>query len=296
MASTIFLLISLVALGHFTDFIIGQSGRRKVKDRLADVYVAVAEGDWSTLFRSPAQLFLRYIEKVFSFKSVPVLLRRVILYSVGISLLVDGALLVSSIAVYPNVLVIPLSPSGVSPFHPPFLLASAATNLVFDLWSLLVVKRCMKSIEVVKARYLIPLLAMFVCVTFVICVIACMFQTGLSVVVYSRTYHILPSLNEDLHAAYLAALTLPAVLKNNPQQLYSLLPCIQIILPMTTYIIFCALAYTVYLLRNVLRKPLLIVLERLDEARSGVFTSIAAAISALVGLFEALIKWIGTSG
>jgi hypothetical protein len=65
MAWTIFGLVTLVALGRLTDFLLGDPGTRRVKDRLVSFYITIAEGDWSQIFRATSRLYLAYIQRIF---------------------------------------------------------------------------------------------------------------------------------------------------------------------------------------------------------------------------------------
>src|SRR5438309_11376454 len=52
----IFSFVTLIALGRFADFLLGEHGSRRVKDRLVLYYVTLAEGKWSEVFRSTTQV------------------------------------------------------------------------------------------------------------------------------------------------------------------------------------------------------------------------------------------------
>jgi hypothetical protein len=54
----------LVTCAALCDYLIGSKGRRKLKDRLADLYVATADTDWSELLRAPPQFFGGYLDWV----------------------------------------------------------------------------------------------------------------------------------------------------------------------------------------------------------------------------------------
>jgi hypothetical protein len=60
-AATIF-----ISLGGLLDFLLGEPGNRKVRDCLIGFYVGIEEGDWSLLYRVPADSLLRFTEKLLS--------------------------------------------------------------------------------------------------------------------------------------------------------------------------------------------------------------------------------------
>ena len=60
---TAILLLSLCgAAGAFIDFIVGKKGDESIKERLAKFFYAVAEGNWTTLYKYPAGALLRFCE------------------------------------------------------------------------------------------------------------------------------------------------------------------------------------------------------------------------------------------
>jgi hypothetical protein len=214
------------------------------------------------------------------------------------SMLVDVILFISSTDISPSVIVFPLRPEGMPPWDKLYLFVSVVNNSIFDILSIIAVRWLTKSVARIPAIYIVPLLISSVGIAFVVFLLASISQNFMLVIVYSRFYDTFPNV-EDLQAAYIAAratLVFFFLPQGESDNLHAMLPSFQVIIPITTYVLFCAAAYVFYLSSNFLRKPLLILLERLDENRSGIFTSLAAAISAVVGLFEALGKWMATLG
>jgi hypothetical protein len=57
----LFFLASLVSLAQLADFFLGREGNRALKEALADFYVAV-ERDWRAAYRAPAALLTRFLD------------------------------------------------------------------------------------------------------------------------------------------------------------------------------------------------------------------------------------------
>jgi hypothetical protein len=72
MPLTVLVLAILVSIGGFIDFIVGDSGNRKLKERMADFYVAVGAGDWTLLYRYPASQLSRFMEHLFGSRAISV--------------------------------------------------------------------------------------------------------------------------------------------------------------------------------------------------------------------------------
>jgi len=64
-------LLGFITLANFGDFILGEDGKKRVKDRLADWYVAVAGTPWA-LIQSSSRALARYIDMTFGKSIFPV--------------------------------------------------------------------------------------------------------------------------------------------------------------------------------------------------------------------------------
>lgn len=53
-----------MAAAWLLDFLIGEPGNRRLKDKLASFYVALEAGDWTVLYRSPAAILLGFMNSV----------------------------------------------------------------------------------------------------------------------------------------------------------------------------------------------------------------------------------------
>jgi hypothetical protein len=54
----------LIAAGGLLDVWIGDSGDRKLKDRIVEYWVAAQQGDWTQLYRYPAGALLRFMDRL----------------------------------------------------------------------------------------------------------------------------------------------------------------------------------------------------------------------------------------
>jgi hypothetical protein len=62
----IFFLVTLITLGRFSDFLLGEQGERRLKDRLVNYYVKIAEGDWAEVFRVAAAQYKLFLDRIFA--------------------------------------------------------------------------------------------------------------------------------------------------------------------------------------------------------------------------------------
>jgi hypothetical protein len=82
----VFILVSLMTLGNFVDFLLGSGGQRGIKDRLVDFYVSIDEGDWTTIIRKPAAWFTLYFDFIFGPRYISIrVLFVMVLYSMTVS-------------------------------------------------------------------------------------------------------------------------------------------------------------------------------------------------------------------
>lgn len=171
MPLTVLIFAILVALGGLIDFIVGDSGDRKAKERMAEYYVAVGDGDWTLLYRYPCSQLLRFMSYILGPDSLSA---RCILVTAVLSLLMTAIFFsLSMISSYVHSILVDVRcpVPGVAQFleipgyMSPFLFYIAAINIVFDYcswtvtrWGLriLSVDRSYKSVTVAIA---IPLLA-----------------------------------------------------------------------------------------------------------------------------------------
>jgi uncharacterized membrane protein YhaH (DUF805 family) len=68
---------------------------------------------------------------------------------------------------------------------------------------------------------------------------------------------------------------------------------IQVIIPLTTFVLLILFAYLLFMGRNILRDRVMKFLERFDEFPKGVFASIAAVITGIAAILTALSRWLG---
>ena len=61
MPLTILILAFVIPAAWLLDFLLGEPGNRKLKDRLTDFYVVVSGGDWSALYKYPASVLLKFM-------------------------------------------------------------------------------------------------------------------------------------------------------------------------------------------------------------------------------------------
>ena len=88
MGSLALVLAFVVAAGAFADFWLGERGNERIRARMVDFYDAVGRGDWSLLYRVPAQALLRFLERVLGSKLLSIgYVWRVLVLSASMTLL-----------------------------------------------------------------------------------------------------------------------------------------------------------------------------------------------------------------
>jgi hypothetical protein len=296
-AGLILVLVTLISLGHLADFLLGARGQRSVKDKLVDTYVGIAEGDWSEAFRVPARQVRHYIDIVFAWAgTTPQFAHRVGLYSLAMSFGIDVALWSLDWRAYPNVLVIPLFPSGAPAWHVALVAVGVATNFWLDLASFSILAVVCRLILPAKS-FLIPVIVIILSAAiYTLFWLSFLIGSVLLSVVVSIVFDVFP-FTVDTYLSLVPIVSDTALFYYlHPSQLFGqMLPSmvinLQVVVPLTLYVTLVFFSYVISLLRPVAKAPILLVLERLEESKSGVFTAVAAGLSALVALLTAIAKW-----
>jgi hypothetical protein len=68
---------------------------------------------------------------------------------------------------------------------------------------------------------------------------------------------------------------------------------VSVVAPLSVLAVIITCSLAMYYSRDLTRRPLLLVIERIEEAKDGVFTVISWAITGIVGIIEALRKALG---
>ncbi len=295
MTFAIFILTSCIALGHFCDFLIGEKGQRRVKDRLIDAYVHLSEPNWTRIIQSSASSYLRYLHKLFGkIMFTKKFIVSVFVYSLGFYLLVwifrasaDGGWgLFRFYDQYHDVHVIDATIYAI-------ILLS---NMTIDMLSIRVTMLGLKS--VCLFRYYVATFC-FIVSSSLAWLGLCLGNLSVEIAlelntrpqdfdgIFGGIYWLYLIFGQDLKYRGIIYFFFGGLLQPSSYRVFSL----QIIIPITTFFIVVFGAFVIYFLRPVLQRPLLLVVERLEKSKSGICTSLASVLGALVASLTAWSKW-----
>ena len=289
-------LVTLVGLGKFADFLMGPRGDRRLKDRLITFYVNVSDENWTAIIAIPANSYCRFLQTVFGTR--PNSCRfyvAVFLYSTAIFIAVVGG------TYYEH----PSTMKGALSFWYPFLVFFII-NYLLDLVSLMLLITILARIDwtitkkavVSTITVLITLLVIF---DLAVTLSASIFNV--IAILYIGTSRLTP-----WHLSWMSFVWAGAVLSathpwhssasiGNPfdpaDQINFSIFSVSVVAPLSVLAVIITCSLAMYYSRDLTRRPLLLVIERIEEAKDGVFTVISWAITGIVGIIEALRKALG---
>jgi hypothetical protein len=314
--TTILVIAILISLGQFSDFLLGSRGNRNIKDRLEKFYFSIELGDWSLLYRFPANALLRFIYKLTGSR---ILSLRFALKTIIISIIMTALFLISYLTfVYIQAVVhhhtdkCPAPPFLMTFVGVPVYLSGVlrdvfCANAVFDIltWSVTIVGLRIVNTSVAPFKSLLTIL-----ITILLCV---------------ALIHVLSALYLPISLAHgLANYNVPFFLKDylqffrnelfeNPfQQEFSFrsfitvgcyLPpahpfgisvialtqfaALEALLPVILFVLTCLLGTIVYVTRPFTRKPVSLVVERLASSNNACAT-VASLLSGALAVIKLL--------
>lgn len=290
----IVLLTVIVALANLADFLIGAKGQRRVKDKLVEAYVAVAtEESWLPLLRLPSEVFLSYINYLFGPRDFTwFMLKRTIMYSAVVSVMTHGLWLA-----WETDFGLPSALSGSSLLL--MLVGSVIINIMLDLLAINMTRNIIKPASTTfRIAPYVKTLFNGVVTPVILSGVLLMFSQALEAQ-YLRGANLLNTTDFDWWSPGTNANFTPF----DPEAAHKLLsalafwrhwfvPRIQIILPLVVFWIFNCACLVAFALQSVIRRPLLLLLERFEEAKTGFFTAVAAGFSAIAGLIGVIQKML----
>ena len=291
MSLAIFLLLVLASLGRFADFLLGKRGQRHVKDRLVEWYVRLAGSDWADLLRAAASLVDGFLSRVLGEK---VLSRRSIVRLFGLSVVLDVLILVTAFSVQNGSLI-----AGVSFFtRTTFWWATVSIlvcNAVVDALSFAASRAAYRRLTTFRSHALIAVVvATDVALTYLAVALSVLLTvptviTGLTAsepalppvwVMWPRRF--LAQLRESFLHPWDANMTIG--------DLNFSLFAASAAIPTALHLLIFAGLMIARLSRPVTQRPLTLMLERLEEAPSGTFTTIGVGLGALAAIVAAFSK------
>lgn len=295
MTLAIFIFVVFAAVGRFADFVLGARGGRSVRKRMADFYVSAGESNWFGVFSKSVSAYSQFLTHPLRHGKT---WRRVFFVTLSFSLPLNLSVVYSIL--YDHV----HSFTGASRllFWSPLSVGYICTitfNFFLDVLALL----C--AINISRQRFNTPfhafaLLSVGIIITYCLIVASVLFSDATM-----ATTAAVSAPNPSAHLSVwkvwisLASFLLMQVILHPWRTnallggLYSTYFGLAVAFPMTVLVSILMISLFVYLGRPVLQKPLMLILERLDERVGGVFTAISSAIGIVVGLLTSLQKLLG---
>ena len=283
-------------MGQLLDFLLGQSGQRRLKDRLVDFYVAIDDDQhWLRAIQTPATVILLYCDTIFAASRVNAKsITRIIAYSITLTFIIYCLLLMSNVHSHGSLFILPFK-GAESIYTPKFVLLTLGLNVVFDFIAIFLVRYGAAIISRSTATRALVILLLAVIGSVGLFATAIAFQNGLGAFIFG--YEIFPSIGDDMAAFWLAFKNsyLFLILHPSVADLTPMLPSLQILVPAGTFLLSLGISLLIYASRGLTKNPLLLIVERLEEAKAGIFTTVASVASAIIAIMTALSKWLMTS-
>lgn len=298
MALLLLVLATIIALGKFVDFLLGDRGNRNLKDGLVRFYVRIAEGDWSDIFRWSAEKYRAFVSSY--------LAESMWSYRFFWATLVYSSVLTSivyfSIAALDHRSLVLAAKYWLSQ---PLLWESYAclltVNYVIDLVALAVLIGLLRSIAARSRAFWLLHLAVALIVTYALLGIAVQAARMMLSLTLSESIPLLVRFwsffrlmaNVDFVTMF-NPFGSNAVFAFGNYHFYGLyLLNFSIAFPMVLYSTILAFAFLVYYTRPITQRPLSLLLERLEGAKSGLFTTLTSAVAVIIGILTAVRSVIG---
>jgi hypothetical protein len=249
---TLFGLAILVTLANLGDFTVGRSGDRQIRARLYDFYFAI-EGDWKSAFQIPAHVVSAYLDRIFGRWPFPAILR------------VAPASLVMTLILYVPAL-----------FRTDSVKTDIFSDLILTLPPLYFGDLLSWGVSAFVMRRLAHASAGMAAASITVLLGAAAFASTSVLVLWTFLLLLVGTLQES-YAGTGGVVSL-YTLETFP--ILCLLPAIPLIL--LTGVVLLGVA--AYLLRGLIRPPLLFLLERVDASNKPVLTLLAAATAGIAAL------------
>ena len=295
MVAFIFFVTTLIAVAHFIDFLLGRRGQRLLKDRLIAFYLHVSEQPWSSAFlRLPAATFHAYMLWLFGAPGSLRFFKRVFLYSVTFSVLINvlydisypHQALLNEFLHYPDLLLVSvLERTGI-----------LLTSYLADLASFAALAYALRLMGNSTGPYLALSSAVAVAAMLAVAlggVVLGRFVGGLGIEydtaldIHQFVYNVRNSWSYRFRRDGIASTVLSSI---NPRSRLFLLNG-QVLVPAIAVVVICVATWLLVISERITKPILLLLLERLEDASVGVCTAVASAASALLGVIAAFRDW-----
>jgi hypothetical protein len=315
MATIIAIATILVTLGGYLDFLLGEIGNRKIRDRLINFYIGVEEGDWSALYRRPASNLLRFARDLLGQRIVSV---KFAVRTIFLSVIVTATMLASYLAIVylqavwretPDCPAPPLLMAAVEVpvYLRHVLLETFIVNATFDLVTWPVTIHCLRIISVTQQN-LAPFVIVLFTVAFAFLTLHLLHSVYLPISLAQgpREYGIsfrpnsyfqffsngfLTPVQDIFHLSSFIGVGCylpPAKPFSISAIALTQYAALEALIPVVLFMVVCLLGSVAYLTRHFTRKPVALVADRLAASKN-VCVTVASLLSGLIAVFRILV-------
>ncbi len=289
MAWLILFLVLLVVIGKFADFLLGQKGKRKVKNRLVNWYCDIAEGHWTKAIQFSAGTTEDFFSKVLGTR---LLSFRTLVLGTFLSVLVSLIILVLVFTFEFQSWI----KSFQFLFYSNFSLIVAVIcliNALVDIPSLIATRCFLTKVRNAQGdSRILAWLFLDLIVAYIVLRLAVYMTVNATIVGLTVSDFAL-----SLPLVYVRGLPgtfmYPGEANMTIGHTNFYIFAVSAAFPTFLHLVAVVSAYLTKVSRPITQAPLSLVLQRLEESPNGVFTSIAIGITAIVGVIAAALKVTG---
>jgi hypothetical protein len=296
MAWVILVLVTLIGLGRFADFLLGPRGDRRLKDKLVHFYVCVSEGNWLSVIEISARQYHQFLQLVFEkYRCSWRFLLNVFLYSFVVSVIVIGSAIYAYAADTADAGIIAALFTLdliIEPRLRYLFTTIVAINYALDLVSMYLLIRLLAYTKIDSPLKSVTIAWASVSLILIIFTLA----VALSMTIGNALMIGLPPetrwqllwfwLKMNIMHPWNAPST---SIGHINVSIFS----VSVLIPFSVLLIIVMCSLVIYYSRGITKTPMLLIIERLEEAKSGVFTIISSATTLIIGIITALQKVLG---
>ena len=281
MAVLIFWLFVLVALGNFADFLLGQSGGRRAKDRLVDFYILVNNDNWNNVSRWTGRamqaFMLKYLGKPWSTRYfIRVLLFSLITSTIlGLYLMIDpsGGANETITLIFVGSLLKNLLPFWISGYVVDLISWYFAYRAFARLAEVRAIGAILATIALATLAYVSMIINLFM--------------------LFITTFLLFPSENMSYGTTVFIQTILVTIvivssglfdMQNGIPYFVTILPAL---VPHASFAVILIICIFAALSQRFLQGPLSVILQRAEESAKGIFTLGATVIASVIGILSA---------
>jgi hypothetical protein len=320
---TIFVFAILISLGTMADVFVSDEDDVRLKNKLADFFISVEAGDWTSLYRSPARAVLRLLDRIFGPR---VFSWRYLLSTAAVSVSLSAAFFCASMLwSYLHVMLTEKHCSvpgfaqflQIPDFMDGFLIDMAMVNFLFDLGAWTLARWALKFVS--ESRRLPSFLALLFMPLLAASILWCMYALYLPLAIRAEAQAMgipfgAPAFVQILHANlanivtfftrpdYLFVIRCSQDALNtdaspaHPIFSVSFIKTMQMVatetmLPFLLFLASCLFGMLIYLAQPIVKHPLGFVIDRVAGSKKHVLATIGAAIGAVSAVLAAIAAY-----